>query len=43
MTFDVVFSFDCDRAAALAELRSEIQAMYPDYQLFIQCDIDVTD
>ena len=43
MTFDVVFSFDCDRAAALAELRNEIQAMYPDYQLLIQCDIDVTD
>lgn len=43
MTFDVVFSFECDRDAALAELTGEVQASWPDYQIFIQPDIDITE
>ena len=43
MTFDVVLSFDCDRAQAIAELRGEIQALYPDYCVNVQGDIDVSE
>jgi len=43
MTFDVVLSFDCDRAQALSELRGEIQALYPDYCVIVQGDIDVSE
>jgi len=43
MSFDVVLSFDCDRAQAIAELRGEIQALYPDYCVIVQGDIDVSE
>ena len=43
MTFDTVLSFDCDRAQALSELRGEIQALYPDYSVTVQGDIDVSE
>ena len=43
MTFDTVLSFDCDRAQALAELRGQIQALYPDYCVNVQGDIDVSE
>jgi cation diffusion facilitator family transporter len=43
MTFDTVLSFDCDRAQALSELRGEIQALYPDYSVNVQGDIDVSE
>ena len=38
--FDVVVSFDIDRAEALDILTKEIQALYPDYHLQIVSDID---
>ena len=43
MSFDVVLSFDCDRDAAIAEIRSEIARKYPDYHLLVQPDIDVSE
>ena len=43
MRFDVVISFDIDRKEALRTLYSEVQAMYPDYELAIVPDVDVTD
>ena len=43
MSFDVVLSFDCDRMQALAELRGEIQALYPGYVVTVQGDIDVSE
>ena len=43
MVFDVVLSFDCDRAAALAELTKEISALCPGWQVCVQPDVDVVD
>ena len=43
MVFDVVFSFDCDRDAALAELCQEVSALCPGWQVHIQPDVDVVD
>lgn len=43
MTFDVVLSFECDRDGALKELSDEISALYPDYKIHIQPDIDITE
>ena len=40
LRFDVVVSFDIDRAEALAILTKEVQALYPDYSLQIVPDID---
>ena len=40
MRFDVVISFDIDRAEALHILTEEVKAMYPDYSLMIVPDID---
>ena len=40
MRFDVVISFDIDRAEALCILNDEVKAMYPDYSLMIVPDID---
>ena len=41
--FDVVLSFDVDRKEALADLYREVGALYPDYELLIVPDVDVTD
>ena len=41
--FDVVVSFDIDRKEAIEILDKEIGAMYPDYELLIIPDTDVTD
>ena len=41
--FDVVISFDIERKEAMQTLYSEAQAMYPDYELAIIPDVDVTD
>ena len=41
--FDVVFSFDFDRAASLSELYAEIGAAYPDFTFRITPDVDVSD
>ena len=38
--FDVVISFDIDRAEALEIMTGEVRALYPDYQLTIVPDID---
>ena len=43
MVFDVVLSFDCDRAAALGELNREVSALVPGWQVLIQPDVDVVD
>ena len=40
MRFDVVISFDIERAQALATLTEEIKNLYPDYTLQIVPDID---
>ena len=41
MRFDVVLSFDIDRAEAMNILTKEAQALFPDYKLQIVPDIDV--
>ncbi len=43
MRFDVVISFDVDRKQALTELYQEVQTLYPDYQIQIVPDFDVSD
>ena len=43
MTFDVVLSFDCDNDAATKEMYGEISALYPDYEIHIRPDIDITE
>ena len=40
MRFDVVISFDVDRAEALSVLTKEIKELFPDYTLQIVLDID---
>jgi cation diffusion facilitator family transporter len=40
MRFDVVVSFDIDRAEAIGILAEEMQALYPDYTIQIVPDID---
>lgn len=40
LRFDVVVSFDIDRAEAVATLTEEVQQLYPDYTLMIVPDID---
>ena len=42
VTFDVVFSFECDRDDALREVTAEVQALYPEYTFMVQPDIDIT-
>ena len=41
--FDVVLSFDFDRAASLSELTAEIAAAYPGFTFHITPDVDVSD
>ena len=43
MTFDVVFSFDIDPKEGLRILYEELQKDYPDYQIRIAPDVDVSD
>ncbi len=43
MRFDVVFSFDIDTEDGLKILYNEICALYPDYQVLIAPDVDITD
>ena len=43
VTFDVVLSFECDRDTAMREITEEVKAMYPDFTIFAQPDIDITD
>ena len=41
--FDVVMSFDIDHEEGRRAIEEEVQAKYPDYQLFIVSDVDITD
>ncbi|MBR1781328.1 MAG: cation transporter [Oscillospiraceae bacterium] len=43
ITFDVVFSFECEQEEALHELMGEVSALYPGYTILIQPDIDITE
>ena len=43
MRLDVVFSFDADVKESLAILYGELQAAYPDYDISITPDVDVSD
>ncbi|MBQ7277973.1 MAG: cation transporter [Clostridia bacterium] len=43
LRFDVVLSFDVVPRTAIEELCAEITAIYPDYQLQITPDVDITD
>ena len=40
MRFDVVLSFDVDRAEAITTLTEEVSALFPDYALHVIPDID---
>ena len=43
MRFDVVMSFDIPAKEGLKTICEEVQAAYPDYQLMIQPDVDISD
>ena len=43
MRFDAVMSFDINPKEGLQILRDEVQKAYPDYELFILPDVDVSD
>ena len=43
LRFDAVISFDIDRKEALEALYSEVCALYPDYEITIVPDFDITD
>ena len=43
LRFDVVLSFDIERAEALRILYDEVGALYPDYRIFINPDADISD
>ena len=43
MRFDVVMSFDINPKDGLQEIRDEVQKAYPDYELLIIPDVDVSD
>lgn len=41
--FDIVLSFNCDQTTAIGEIEKEIKAQYPEYEIKIQPDIDITE
>ena len=41
--FDVVMAFEIGNKNGLQILHDELDPMYPDYTLYIQADIDITD
>ncbi len=44
ITFDIILDFSVkDRTARCIEIKKEIEAAYPDYNLFIALDVDLTD
>ena len=43
MRFDVVLSFDADHDECLELLQKELEAAYPDYQILIIGDVDLSD
>ena len=43
MSFDVVLSFDIEPKVGVATIQSELQKMFPDYEIEIAPDVDVSD
>ena len=43
MRFDVVFSFDIEPIEGVEIIRGELHGLYPDYDIQIAADIDITD
>ena len=43
MRFDVVLSFDVDHKEGMETLQNEIEALYPDYQVVVVGDVDISD
>lgn len=43
MSFDVVLSFDIEPKDGVATIQSELQKMFPDYEIEIAPDVDVSD
>ena len=43
MTFDVVISFDIKAGEGIKMIHDELQKVYPDYQIEIAADVDITD
>lgn len=44
ITFDIVLDFSVkDRSARCAEIKKEVEAAYPDYNIFIALDVDLAD
>ena len=41
--FDVVMSFDVSHSEGIRKLTEEIKAVYPEYNIKIVADIDITD
>lgn len=42
MRFDVVFSFDIDPLEGSSIVRKQVQELYPDYELYITSDVDIS-
>lgn len=43
MRFDVVFSFDIDSSEGVDIITGELRSLYPDYDIQIAADVDITD
>ena len=43
LTFDVVIDFDCDRKAVCHQIYADIQEKYPDWNIHITLDDDISD
>lgn len=43
ITFDAVISFDADQTTVLQEAYEETHKLYPDYEIIVQPDIDITE
>ncbi len=40
--FDIVLSFDCDVEKTVSEIKSELNALYPDFEIDITVDLDAS-
>ena len=43
IVFDIVLDFCCDRKTIYQTILNEVQALYPDYKIQIQMDVDISD
>ena len=43
ITFDAVISFDADRDKVLQDICKKVKSLYPDYEIAVQPDIDITE